>query len=167
MKEKLKDRIDVLFEKAKAGDNEAQLKLAKNFYRGHLVEKSIEQAQYWAFKSVSSGNLSAQSFYQNIHKSTGEKVSDHAHSLLFLFFILPYIEMALGLVVMIITNIVGYGDSIVASISTYCFGLGIFSIFASFLTGKIGEKITSNNGYIAGSSIGVVIIHVIGLLLFA
>ena len=56
MKERIKDRIDVLFEKAKAGDNEAQLKLAKSFYRGNLVEKSIDQAKYWAFKAIQNGN---------------------------------------------------------------------------------------------------------------
>ncbi len=72
MKKLLKDRIDVLFEKARSGDSNAQLKLAKNFKKGHLVEPSIEQAKYWAFKSASAGNLSAQRFFQNLDKGAKE-----------------------------------------------------------------------------------------------
>ena len=66
MKELVRDRIDVLFEKARSGDADAQLKLAKNFKKGHLVEKSLDQAKYWAFKAVSAGNHSAQSFYEDL-----------------------------------------------------------------------------------------------------
>ena len=69
MKELLRDRVDVLMEKAQAGDGDAQLKLAKWFYEGHLVEKSIDQAKYWAFKSILAGNTSASSFYANIVNS--------------------------------------------------------------------------------------------------
>ena len=66
MKELLKDRIDILMEKACSGDSNAQLKLAKCFYNGNLVEKSYEQAKYWAFKSISANNKSAIDFYQSI-----------------------------------------------------------------------------------------------------
>lgn len=165
MKEKLKDRIDVLFEKAKAGDNEAQLKLAKCFYRGNLVEKSIDQAKYWAFKSVSSGNMSAQGFYNELLKTKKDKVTDAFTYLITILTILPYIEIIIGLAVMIIANIIGYGDSIVASLATACFGIGIVSMFVSFGTGKIGDKFITSDGYIKGSSVGVIIVHVVGIYL--
>lgn len=67
MKEQLRDRIDVLMDKAKGGDAKAQLKLAREFKRGKLVEKSLEQAKYWAFKSVSAGYLKATSFYMSLY----------------------------------------------------------------------------------------------------
>lgn len=66
MKEPLKDRIDVLFEKAKSGDSKAQLKLAKCFYSGKLVEQSIDQAKYWAFKAILAENKDASIFYKTI-----------------------------------------------------------------------------------------------------
>lgn len=66
-KERIKDRIDVLIEKAKSGDSSAQLSLAKNFKKGILVEPSIEQARYWAFKAVSNGNTAAESFYNSLY----------------------------------------------------------------------------------------------------
>lgn len=163
MKEKLKDRIDVLFEKAKAGDNEAQLKLAKSFYRGNLVEKSIDQAKYWAFKSVSSGNMSAQGFYNELLKTKKEKVTEAIAFLITFLTILPYIEIVIGLAVMIIAIIIGYGDSIVVSLATACFGIGIVSMFVSFGSGKIGDKFITSDGYIKGSSVGVIIVHAIGI----
>lgn len=55
-----KDRFDVLFDKAKLDDAKAQYKLAKWFYKGHLVQKSNINAAYWAFKSLNNGNLKAQ-----------------------------------------------------------------------------------------------------------
>ena len=66
MKEPLKDRIDVLIESAKSGDGVAQLKLSKYFYEGHLVEKSIENAKYWAFKATSADIPNAESYYNAI-----------------------------------------------------------------------------------------------------
>lgn len=68
MKDLLRDRIDVLMDKAKAGNARAQLKLARWFKKGHLVEKSLDQARYWAFKAVSAGKVSAQSFYESLYK---------------------------------------------------------------------------------------------------
>lgn len=66
MKEVLKDRVDALIELAKAGDGMSQLKLAKWFYRGHLVEKSTENALYWSFKAVSAGVPFAENYYNAI-----------------------------------------------------------------------------------------------------
>ena len=61
--ELLKDRFDVLLEKAQSGDKDAQYELAKCLFYGTLAESSAEQAQYWAFKSATQGNSSAISFY--------------------------------------------------------------------------------------------------------
>ena len=54
------DRFDALINKARSEDAKAQYKLAKWFYTGHLVEKSNEQAAYWAFKSLNNGYLEAE-----------------------------------------------------------------------------------------------------------
>lgn len=61
--ELLRDRFDVLLEKAQGGDKDAQFELAKCLFNGTLAEPSVEQAQYWAFKSALQGNNSAISFY--------------------------------------------------------------------------------------------------------
>lgn len=66
MKEELKHRIDRLMDKAIAGDREAQLHLAKAFYKGRLVEKSKDNALYWAFKAASGGTKEAVFFYNTI-----------------------------------------------------------------------------------------------------
>lgn len=55
------DRFDVLMNKAKSNDSKAQYKLAQWFYKGHLVEKSNQQAAYWAFKALNNGYLKAES----------------------------------------------------------------------------------------------------------
>ena len=54
------DRFDALMSKAQEQDAQAQYKLAQWFYNGHLVEKSNEQAAYWAFKSLNNGYLDAE-----------------------------------------------------------------------------------------------------------
>lgn len=54
------DRFDALLNKAKSEDPKAQYELAEWFYKGHLVEKSNEQAAYWAFKALNNGNLDAE-----------------------------------------------------------------------------------------------------------
>ena len=63
---KLRDRFDVLLDAAKDGDSHKQLELARCFYEGTLVEKSLDAARYWAFCSASNGNAEAQSFYNKI-----------------------------------------------------------------------------------------------------
>lgn len=77
MKEPLKDRIDVLIESAKSGDGVAQLKLSKYFYEGHLVEKSIENAKYWAFKATSAGIPNAENYYNAITQGAKLPLSDN------------------------------------------------------------------------------------------
>ena len=64
MSDLLKDRIDILVDKAKSGDATAQLSLAKCFHAGRLVEKSSDLAKYWAFKAIQNGNGKARGYYQ-------------------------------------------------------------------------------------------------------
>ncbi len=52
MKDLLKDKIDLLVDKAKAGDYNAQYKLAKAFYYGEKVKRSLPLANYWAYKAA-------------------------------------------------------------------------------------------------------------------
>ena len=66
MKELIRDRIDVWTDKAKDGDARLQLRLAKCFHEGRLVEKSEDLAKYWAFKAILGGNRSAVGFYKTI-----------------------------------------------------------------------------------------------------
>ena len=66
MKEPLADRFDVLLSKARSGDTNAQLELARCFYHGKLVEKSIDQAKYWAFKAILGGNRNAFDLYRTL-----------------------------------------------------------------------------------------------------
>lgn len=60
------DRFNILMNKAKSDDAFAQYELAKWFYEGHLVEKSNEQAAYWAFKSLNAGYLKAEELLNRI-----------------------------------------------------------------------------------------------------
>ena len=66
MKELIRDRIDVLLDKAKSGNSRAQLRLAKCFYKGRLVEKSPDLAKYWAFKAILGGDEFAADFYKTV-----------------------------------------------------------------------------------------------------
>ena len=59
--------------------------------------------------------MSAQGFYNELLKTKKDKVTDAITYLITILTILPYIEIIIGLAVMIIANIIGYGDSIVAS----------------------------------------------------
>ena len=55
----LRDRFDILLEKAKSGNAKSQYRLAKSLSKGFLVEKNPEAAKYWAFKSVNAGYMKA------------------------------------------------------------------------------------------------------------
>lgn len=56
MKELKKDRIDVLLEKAKSGDQKSQFELAKAFYYEKRVNRSLPLAKYWAYRAVTNPN---------------------------------------------------------------------------------------------------------------
>ena len=51
----------------------AQLELAHCFYEGKLVEQSIENARYWAFKAADGGNKMAESYYNTISRPTSKE----------------------------------------------------------------------------------------------
>lgn len=62
----LADRFDSLLDKAKNGDSKSQYRLAKWLYKGHLVEKDLDAAKYWAFKAINGGHKKAQIFFEQI-----------------------------------------------------------------------------------------------------
>ncbi len=65
---KLKEnRIDVLYEKASNGDKVSQLSLAKCFYYGRLVVRSLPLARYWAFQAVESDKIDTVEFYNLVN----------------------------------------------------------------------------------------------------
>ena len=159
MKEKLKDRIDVLFEKAHAGDSEAQLKLAKSFYKGRFVEKSMDQAKYWAFKSMSSGNSSANSLYQQLCYGAKEDKYAMVANLGSVTLFLPMLEFLLGLIGVIFAP----KNSLAEDICTWIFAVGIASFLLGFIPmGKLSE--TKYEKYaIPIGIIGVIIVHIIAV----
>lgn len=69
MKDLIKDRIDILVEKAKQGDFESQYELAKSFYYGKLVERSLPLARYWAFKAITNPDKDHTSDIYNLYQS--------------------------------------------------------------------------------------------------
>lgn len=164
MKERIKDRIDVLFEKAKAGDNEAQLKLAKSFYRGNLVEKSIDQAKYWAFKAIQNGNGNALAYYQAI-VTGGIRPSSKLVDLCDKISVISIYEFAIALIPFLIMNIFHLDDNIFYNICLWIFGVGFISYLLSRLTGKIGEAINKAKGKSIGAGVGIVVVHIVALWL--
>lgn len=62
----LKDRFDVLLDKAKSGDVNAQYRIAAWLYKGHLVEQKLEAAKYWAFKAINNGNKKAEILFEKL-----------------------------------------------------------------------------------------------------
>ena len=111
MKEPLKDRIDVLIESAKNGDGVVQLKLSKYFYEGHLVEKSIENAKYWAFKATSAGIPNAESYYNAITRGVKLSMSDNLRNYIGIIKnveVAPIWEFFIGLFGIIVSSKVSY-----------------------------------------------------------
>lgn len=94
--EPIKDRIDVLIEEAREGDPDSQLKLAKWFAGGRLVEVSKENALYWAFKAADSGRLGADSFYNELLKTDKPQhalIKTRLSGIMLFFEILPILEI--------------------------------------------------------------------------
>lgn len=164
MKEKLKDRIDVLFEKAKAGEPNAQLKLSKFFYKGHLVKKSTDQAKYWAFKAIQNGNGNAQAYYQTI-VTGGFRPSSKLVDLCDKISLFSIYEFAIAFIPFLIMSIFHLDDNIFYNICLWIFGVGFVSFLLSLLTGKIGEAINKAKGKSIGTGLGIVVVHVIALWL--
>lgn len=72
----MRDRIDILIEKARCGDAKAQHDLAECFYSGKLVEKSRDQAMYWAFKAVSSGVYGDSFYYKMVNMEESKDIKE-------------------------------------------------------------------------------------------
>lgn len=158
MKKLLKDRIDVLIEKAKQGDAKAQLKLAKCFYKGHLVEKSLDMAKYWAFKSIQNGNNSAMYYYKAINRPTKSFVSFCEKLVTF-----PIWEYIIGFALFCFMHLLGLDDNVFYNICIWVFAIGLTSFFISLLSGKIGELINKADGKTIGTVIGFFIVHILAL----
>jgi len=164
MKEKLKDRIDVLLEKAKAGDSKAQLELAKSFYKGHLVEKSIDQAKYWAFRAMSDGNSSASECYHAIvqgKRCSNNNVVDLCEKISFF----PILEFAITFIPLLIMGIFKLDDNIFYDVCFWIFVVGVISFFISLVFGKIGESINNLKGKSVGATVGFIIVHIVAFCL--
>lgn len=164
MSDLLKDRIDVLIEKAKSDDAKAQLSLAKCFHRGRLVEKSSELAKYWAFKSLLNGNDEARGYYQAVvagNENSHNKFVDLCDMIAFF----PILEYAFAFFPFLFMSIFNLDDNLFYSICFWVFGVGLISFLISLLTGKIGESINRTNGESVGKVFGFIIVHIIALWL--
>lgn len=160
MKEKLKHRVDALMESAKAGDTSAQLKLAKEFSKGRIVEKSLDNARYWAFKAISGGNTSAISFYNSIASDYQASVSEKVDNILKYCKWLPWIEFIGTLLLVGILPDDITPDSVLA----WFLCVGLASLVLMSLISKTLHKwfnLTLNKGII----ITIIVVHIIGIII--
>lgn len=164
MKELLRDRIDVLMENASSGDSAAQLKLAKDFYRGHLVERSIELAKYWSFKAVVSGNNLAPVFYQNIVLNPEYRIS-HIITICDKFKALAIIEGIVGFLFICALALIGLDENLFFSVMLGIMIVGLLSYISGRILGWIGSLINNLIGKAIGTVTGVLVIHIVALWL--
>lgn len=132
MKEILKHRIDRLMERAVTGDTDAQLDLAKEFVKGNIVEKSLENARYWAFKAVSGGNTPAIKYYNSIASDFQPSCSDKADKLLAYTKWIPWIEF-IGAIILL--NILSCDETTVAVLVWFII-IGIVSLILKAIMSK-------------------------------
>lgn len=160
MKELLKHRIDVLMEKAKAGDASVQFKLAKEFKKGGIVEKSLDNARYWAFKAISGGNSSAISFYNSIASDYQAPLTEKVDNILNYSRWVPWIEIIGTIVLFVILP-----SSITPnSVLGWFLGVGLVSLFLMSFVSKIINNIF-NMALNKGITITIVTIHIIGIII--
>lgn len=158
----LKDRLDILMDKAKSGDAKAQLGLAKCFHRGHLVEKSLDQARYWAFKSISGGNKSAIKFYQDLNH-LGETSIDRLVSFCEMIRAITIGEFFVGLGFTCILSLLDLDENIFYFCCLWAFLTGIVAFMFSLLTGIIGRAFDKSKGEPIGAFLGILIVHAVAL----
>lgn len=162
MKEKLKHRVDALMEKAIAGNADAQLQLAKEFVKGKYVEKSQDNAKYWAFKAINGGNYSAQNFYYDLysnHTKSNSSVKIILSKALQKIVFFPIIELILGFAGLVFVP----DESTIYTVSCYLFLIGIITLI---LIGWLGEKLEAVfSDYATEKSIGIILIvtHIVAL----
>lgn len=160
MKELLKHRIDVLMEKAKAGDADAQIKLANEFKKGSIVEKSLDNARYWAFKAVSAGNASAISFYNSISSDYQSSASEKIDNILIYTKWLPWVEFVGAILLFVVLP----SDITPNTVLGWFLGVGLVSLFLMSFVGKILNKLF-NIAFDKGTSITIILIHIIGIII--
>ena len=162
MSDLLKDRIDILVDKAKSGDATAQLSLAKCFHAGRLVEKSSDLAKYWAFKAIQNGNGKARGYYQALvagNTSSSSKFVDLCDKIS----VFPIFEYTIAFIPFLIMSIFNLDDNLFYNICLWIFGVGFISFLVSLLTGKIGETINNANGKSVGTVLGFLLVHIVAL----
>lgn len=69
MKNLINDRIDDLVAKAKQGDFRSQFELAKSFYYGRRVKRSIPLARYWSYRAMTNTNYDHDSEVYHLYQS--------------------------------------------------------------------------------------------------
>lgn len=164
MKKKLKDRIDVLIELAKAGDGTSQLKLAKYFYNGYLVERSTENALYWSFKAVSAGVPNAEIYYKAISRGVKLPISDNMRkyiSLIGNMEVVPICEFLIGFI--------GFGifskfDTL-QNIMIWLLLTGLVSGILAYVVKKVYNFFVKGKEIDLSAIITILVIHVISIYL--
>lgn len=159
MKTLLKHRIDRLYEQAVAGNSDAQLKLAKEFVRGRLVEKSQDNARYWAFKAITSGNLSAISFYGSIASDHTSLLSENIDHILSYAKWIPWIEMIGAMALLLILPF----DKTISSILGWFVVIGMVSLFLYSIMSKILKRLFGLS-IIKGIALVIFVLHGIALI---
>ena len=159
MKELIRDRIDVLIDKAREGNARAQLKLAKCFYSGHLVEKSVDLAKYWAFKSLVGGCNSAAVFYKVVVDSKSYTVFKVCRCMM----ALATVEILCCVILaFVIVDAESLKDRFLIT-----FGMAVLCvpllIAGGALSRKIGRSLLGRNGTELGIIIGIIAVHILAL----
>lgn len=164
MKEPLKDRIDILIESAKNGNSEAQLKLSKCFYEGHLVEKSTENALYWSFKAVSAGVPEAENYYRAIGRGAKLPISDNMRKFISLIGnleIVPIWEFLIGFIGFVIFSKV----EALQNIMIWLFITGLVSGILAYIVKKVYNFFVKGKDIDLSAIITILVVHVISIYL--
>lgn len=162
MKDNLQDRVDTLIELAKAGDGVSQLKLAKYFYNGHLVEKSTENALYWSFKAVSAGVPDAANYYNAIYRGAKLPISDSMRkyiSLIGNLEVLPIWEFLIGFIGFGIFSKVDALQNIVL----WLLLTGLVSGVLAYIVKKVYNFFVKGKDIDLSAIITILVVHVISI----
>lgn len=155
MKEPIKDRIDVLIESARNGNTDSQLKLAKCFYKGHLVEKSIDNALYWSFKAASSGSTDAVRYYEAIVENKNIPSTKIAETITTYMSGIAFLELLIGAIIWLFVT--------VDETAYYFFMLLTITGAMSLLGVYISSKIFNHYTYQKSEAVTIIVIHLIGI----
>lgn len=162
MKDYLQDRVDTLIELAKTGDGASQLKLAKCFYNGHLVEKSTENALYWSFKAVSSGVPEAENYYYAIIRGTKLPISNNMKkyiSLIGNLEVVPMWEFLVGFIGFAIFSKV----EALQNIMIWLLVTGLVSGILAYIVKKVYNFFVKGKDLDLSAIITILVVHVISI----